>query len=187
MKKLQVIFLVALLVIIVGLSVIACLQLSSSSPALWKNPGHFHPPLVEVIPNISLFIQMANFLFLMFALNLILFRPIRRKLAERREKFSGYKSDIDGLTARAQAQAERLDELLDQARRQGLQERDVLKKTAQAEEKSVVDAATEDMQRAVAEVRDQVKTEMASAREELQTQVAAYSQEVAEKILGRSL
>ncbi|MBU0517152.1 MAG: ATPase [Proteobacteria bacterium] len=187
MKKLQVIFLVALLVIIVGLSVIACLQLKTSSPALWKNPANYHAPLVEVIPNISLLIQMANFLFLLFALNLILFRPIRRKLQERREKFAGYKSDIEGLTARAQTQAERLDDLLDQARRQGLQERDVLKKTAQDEEKTVVDAAAEQMQAAVAEVRAQVKTELASARDELEGQVEAYSREVAEKILGRSL
>jgi F-type H+-transporting ATPase subunit b len=181
MKHLQLLLMGLAFAAIVVLSVLAVIGLP-------KIPAHsYHAPLVEVIPNISLFIQMANFLFLLFALNLILFRPIRRKLQERREKMSGYRTDIDRLTAQAEAEGQRLDDLLDAARRSGADKRQTIKQAALDHEKSVVDAATEEMQRAVAVVRNQVKSEVASARTELQGQIEAYSRQVAEKILGRSL
>ena len=41
---------------------------------------------ITVIPDISLLFQIANFLFLIWALNTILFKPIRKILRERKEK-----------------------------------------------------------------------------------------------------
>jgi F-type H+-transporting ATPase subunit b len=181
MKHLQLILMGLAFVAIVVLTVLAVMGLP-------KIPAHsYHAPLVEVIPNISLFIQMANFLFLLFALNLILFRPIRRKLAERREKMSGYRSDIERLTAQAEAEDKRLADLLDEARRSGVAKRQTIKQAALDAEKSLVDSASEEMQKSLAVVRDQVKGEVASARTELTGQIEAYSRQVAEKILGRSL
>jgi F-type H+-transporting ATPase subunit b len=181
MKQLQLILMGLTFAAIVVLTVLAVIGLPKVSA------DSYHAPLVEVIPNISLLIQMANFLFLLFALNLVLFRPIRRVLQERRAKFAAYRTDIDDLNSRAESEENRLDDLLDQARRQGLEQRQTLKQAALDQEKSLVDAAAEEMQRSLAQVRDQVKSEVDSARSELKGQVEAYSKQVAEKILGRSL
>ena len=143
--------------------------------------------LVQVIPNVSLFIQMGNFLVLMIVLNFLLFRPIRRKLAERSAHFSKFRTEIDDLGSKTTKRAKELDDLLAEARRQGGTKREELKRQGQDTEKSLVDKATTEMEKSVAQVREQVRAELGSARDELRGQVEAFSRQVAEKILGRSL
>ena len=43
----------------------------------------------------TMFLQIANFLVLLFILNLILFRPIRRVLAQREEEMNSRQKTID--------------------------------------------------------------------------------------------
>ncbi len=57
---------------------------------------------VTVVPDWTVIIQIANFLFLILALNLLLYRPIRRILRERRDKFKAMESAIDGAAKGAQ-------------------------------------------------------------------------------------
>jgi len=50
---------------------------------------------ITVIPDASVFIQIINFLFLIWVLNLIIYKPIRNILIQRKEKFSGLEADIE--------------------------------------------------------------------------------------------
>ncbi|MFC1863408.1 ATPase, partial [Thermodesulfobacteriota bacterium] len=50
-----------------------------------------------ILPNYSLFIQIANFLVLLFVLNIILYRPIRKILYKRREEMATTKSVAEDL------------------------------------------------------------------------------------------
>ena len=58
----------------------------------------------------SLFIQIANFIFLILVLNMVLFKPIRKVLVQRQEKISGLEKDIE--TADKDADAESVCHLL---------------------------------------------------------------------------
>ena len=50
---------------------------------------------ITVIPNISVLFQIANFLFLLWALNTILYKPIRKIIQQRKEKVESFESTID--------------------------------------------------------------------------------------------
>ena len=52
--------------------------------------------MITVIPDGSALIQMVNFLILLFVLNLVLFRPIRNVLIERKAKIDGMRTSASG-------------------------------------------------------------------------------------------
>jgi hypothetical protein len=63
---------------------------------------------VEMVKiDMSLFIQIANFLFLIWAMNRVVYKPVRRMLAQRNEKISGLENTIavseEGVAAKDEA------------------------------------------------------------------------------------
>ena len=81
---------------------------------------------VTVIPDGSVFIQIANFLFLIFALNLILYRPIRKILSDRREKIKGLESSTENAAKSLQEKERTLAKAIKDARARGLKEKENL-------------------------------------------------------------
>ncbi len=51
--------------------------------------------MITVIPDISLVYQMINFLILLFVLNQLLYKPIRKILLERKAKIQGLESGVE--------------------------------------------------------------------------------------------
>ena len=51
--------------------------------------------MITVIPDISLVYQMINFLVLLFMLNLVLYKPIRKVLLERKAKVQALKMALN--------------------------------------------------------------------------------------------
>jgi len=50
--------------------------------------------MITVIPDISLVYQMINFLVLLFVLNMVLYKPIRSVLLERKAKVEGLEQGV---------------------------------------------------------------------------------------------
>ena len=135
----------------------------------------------------SLFIQIANFLILIIALNYLLYRPLRAVLQQRREKFMGYETDIHDLADRADGRIQEIEARLAEARHDGFNKKDELKGSGLDEEKRILAQASTEADIKIQEVKDQIKNEIALARGALQSEVEGFSMEVAQKILGRSL
>ncbi|MCF6247874.1 MAG: ATPase, partial [Desulfobacula sp.] len=51
--------------------------------------------MITVIPDISAVYQMINFLVLLFVLNLVLYKPIRNVLLERKAKIDGMQTGAE--------------------------------------------------------------------------------------------
>jgi len=143
--------------------------------------------MISIIPDASVFIQIANFVVLVVALNYLLFKPIRGIIAQRAEKMATLGGDIAAATEGAQAKGEAMNAELAEARRQGQALKERQKAEAHSQERSVVEAATKEMEQAVAKVRAQITEEIGQAREELKGQVRGFGQDLAQKILGRSI
>ena len=135
----------------------------------------------------SLVVQIVNFLVLMIALNAVLFRPIRSVIKERKDKYAGFEAAISDLTARADERVREIDARLTEARRDGFVKKDRLKGEGLDEEKRIVDAATEETDARVHQVKERIRGEVATARKGLKEQMETFSMELAEKVLGRSL
>jgi F-type H+-transporting ATPase subunit b len=138
-------------------------------------------------PDITLVIQMINFLILLFVLNLILFRPIRKIIKERNEIVENFNSDIASLTDEAQASMEEFEEKVLEARKEGVGKVQSMKDEGERAEVELIAATTQEVQAKIEEARKKVASDIQDARTELQKQVQTFSVAVTEKILERSI
>lgn len=142
--------------------------------------------MIKVIPDISLVYQMVNFLILLFVLNLVLYKPIRKVLLERKAKIKGMEKEAEKAATDLVAGEESYKEGLKAARSEGLKEKETFIEQASAEEKEILDQINKKAQANLAQIRQQVAEETQKARESLEKDVEVYAKAIGEKILGRA-
>ena len=142
---------------------------------------------MSVIPDWTLFVQIANFILLIFVLNAILYKPIRQMLIERKKKIQGYKEGIDGLQRDASESEQSFQAGISEARVQGVQEKEALKQTGHEEEKRLVDEINRKAQAELEAVRAQIAKDAQDARRGLEKEIQVFSGTIVEKILGRAV
>jgi F-type H+-transporting ATPase subunit b len=133
----------------------------------------------------TLFVQIANFLFLLIILNLILYRPIRNVLRKRRTEMEALESGIDDLEDQAADLTYDLEENLAGARREGSALKENIRSLGIEEEKGLVQEASNTAGDMISQAREEMERKLAAARQSLENELAAFSKELAEKLLGR--
>jgi len=136
--------------------------------------------------NGSLIVQIINFLFLFFVLNLVLFKPIRKILLDRKGKISGLEGRIEKFSSEALDKDKAYKEGLKGARKKGLQQKEIFVEQASKEEKEIIDKINKKAQANLAGIRGQVAKESENARVALEKEVDVFAGAIAEKILGRA-
>ena len=137
--------------------------------------------------NVTFFIQIVNFLLFLYLMNRILYRPIRRMVAEREARMAAARQSIESAEGAAAAALADFEKGLRDARRAGRDKVRELKEAAYREEKAILAARTAEAAALVHSVREKIQAEAAAAREALSGQIRAFSAELAQKLLGRSL
>jgi len=135
----------------------------------------------------TLFVQIANFLFLVFLLNMVLFRPIRGILKERQGLIAGMQTDIASLTESEQSVRQDIQGELLAARKSGINRRDMIKQEGSAVEAGMLEKAKAEVDEEMARTAAQIKADVAAAREALRPQVESFALDLATKILGREV
>ncbi len=137
--------------------------------------------------DLSFFIQIINFLLLILILNVFLYKPILKVLADRNSELAGAReraAAVDRDVAEKMAQYE---SRLKEVKGKGFEEREALKKEAAAEEGRLLEAARVEASGMLATIKLKVAKEAADAKLALQEQARGLSLEICEKVLGRSL
>jgi F-type H+-transporting ATPase subunit b len=142
---------------------------------------------VTVVPDWSVGIQIVNFLFLIFALNLLLFRPIRKILQDRREKVKGMESAIENAGKSVQDKEAAFEKAIRDARSKGLKEKEALIQQAEGEERRLVESISSKAQVELEEIRRKIGADADRTRQSLQQQIGAFANDIAQKILGRTV
>ena len=137
--------------------------------------------------DLTFFIQAANFLILMFILNMFLYRPIRKILAYRNSQISGAKLRTAEVDADVQEKVALYETRLREVKGEANEQRESMKKAALAEEASLIDKARIDAADSLAAIKNRVAKEAADAKTLLNEQARSLSLEICEKVLGRSL
>lgn len=132
-------------------------------------------------------IQLINFLVLIAILNVLLYRPIRKVLAERQGKISDAKSKAESVELEVQSKMAEYEARLKEMKSGAANERGALIKEAQAEEATLLEDARREAAEILAAIKSRVATESAAARILLQEQAKLLSVDICEKVLGRSL
>ena len=142
---------------------------------------------ITVIPDASLFVQIANFLFIVWILNVILYKPIRNMLIQRKEKITDFENNIEGLNKDAKDKDDAFLEGIKEARDKGLSKKGSLIQAAADEEKDIIEKINQKAQADLAEVRDKIARDTEQVRESLQKEIDSFANAIGEKILGRAV
>ncbi len=135
----------------------------------------------------SVFIQMVNFLVLIWALNFIVYRPIRGILAQRKEKVEGLEQGISRYEQDLAEKEQAIQAGIQQAREKGQKEKETLEERAREHEQQMMEQINEKARTDLAEIRERVARETESVRMSLQKQVDQFADQISEKILGRTV
>ena len=142
---------------------------------------------MDIYPNITFLFQIANFLILLFILNIILYKPIRKILGQRGNEVISFQEMIEDFQNRSEKESKALEENMASARSQGFKEKETLKSAGLEEEKVMVQQAISSAEEKIGKAKGEIDQDTAQARRSLEEEVSVFSQELAEKILGRSI
>ena len=142
---------------------------------------------VTVTPDGSILIQIANFIFTIWVLNLLLYKPIRKILTQRKEKVAGLELSIETSAKDAREKDGAFVAGVKEARSRGVEKKNALVQEAADEEKSIIADINQKAQVELAQVREKIKKEAEVARDSLKKGIASFADQISEKILGRAV
>lgn len=134
----------------------------------------------------SIVVQIVNFLLLIWILNMVLYKPIRKILSERKHKVTGLQSDIDESADQVQARENAYVEGVREARVAGQKEKEVLIQAAADEEKAIIGRINEAAQAELKDVKEKIVQDMGAVKKALEEDVDAFADAIGQKILGRT-
>ncbi|MBL0224770.1 MAG: ATP synthase F0 subunit B [Geobacteraceae bacterium] len=137
--------------------------------------------------NLAFFVQLVNFGILVLVLNIFLYKPIRKVLADRRQVVDGARDKASAVDLEVQEKMSQYESRLRDAKADASARRAESLKLAQAEETAVLEKARKEAAESLGSIRDRVAKEAADARVLLKQQAELLSGDICEKILGRSL
>jgi F-type H+-transporting ATPase subunit b len=134
--------------------------------------------------NATLFIQVINFLLLMWILNRLLFGPIVRAIEEREEKIRRLLKNTEEISSQAQGVKEDYEKKMKQAHVKAFETKEKVRTEGVEEAERAVKKALSEAEKSLTETRGVVTLEAEMAREEFGSLSQEISREIYRKILG---
>ena len=119
----------------------------------------------------TLFIQIANFLFLLFILNIILYKPIRRALSQRRAQMDSLERATSDFETKAADHLRELEESMAGARREGAAQKESIRVSGLEQEKGMLRDAANRAGDKMSEAREDMEDRLAAARRSLENEI----------------
>jgi F-type H+-transporting ATPase subunit b len=141
--------------------------------------------MVEI--NLTIVVQVIQFLILVFILNRLLFKPIGQVLAERQQKITSWEEKTQNLQETARLNLEKYENQLIEERLKARESQEQLTKELKEKEDENIKAVSEKAALIVAQTQQALEQERERLRVELRQQAKELSQILAEKVLGREL
>lgn len=133
--------------------------------------------------NITLAIQMVNFVIALIVLNYVLIKPIRGILQKRRDIVNGLAHDAEKQSTEAGMRIQKYEAELDAARAAAAEQRDAIKQQGLDSEQSILAEAQSEAQSFLQKTRKEVEQEAAEVMKGLRGQVDAMAGKVVAKVL----
>lgn len=130
--------------------------------------------------------QIANFLILIFILNIVVYKPIRRILLERKEKIQGLADGIESADQQSLEKDKAFSAGLKEARVKGQKEKEALLQAASDEEKEIVGRINDKAREELVAVKAQIAEDTGAVKAALEKEVDAFADAISQKILGRA-
>lgn len=134
--------------------------------------------------NITILFQLVNFLIAVFVLNILLVRPVRAILQERKKTMDDMQGEADAFTREAHERMSTYQAALSSARHEATQAREQARAAGLAEQQSIVADAALQAQTHLAQAQDAIRREADAALANLQKQVKSLAGKVATQVLN---
>ena len=135
----------------------------------------------------TLWVQMANFIILMFILNLLLYKPVLGIIDKRKKNLQDIEEEIKRLNQSVDERMAAYEEKLRLAKMQALEKKQEIMTEGTEQAKRFIEAAKGDIPAMMEKFHADMNREVDEARRILTDQSKKISVEIAEKLLGRSL
>ena len=139
--------------------------------------------MIEI--NLTIVIQVVQFLLLLFILNRFLFRPTINLIEEREQKITTWKEETKNFHESMQERLQSYENQILEAKAQAQEQQELVTVELQKEEDKKLEAVSEEAVRIVVSTREKLQEETELLRGQLREQAEEMSQLVAEKVLGR--
>jgi F-type H+-transporting ATPase subunit b len=136
--------------------------------------------------NSTFWVQLINFLIILFGLNYILYRPIRAIIKKRTDLMADQLNSIERFTAQAKSKLTSYESALDDARKQGKDIRGQYREQGYVEEKVLIESASSAASAKLGAAREEIAKNRQSALGALMGKVEQYAQMATERILRRA-
>ena len=137
--------------------------------------------------DITVLIQIINILILIVVMNAVLYKPVRKVLAKRKEKLAELANSIETFKKNAELRREEINRKLNEARSKAKEE---IEKARAAAQTSTAESLAQVRQEALANKTaqlDEIKKQFTDAQQQLSGQIDSFASDMAAKILGRSI
>ena len=141
--------------------------------------------MVEI--NLTIVIQVVQFLILVFILNRILFRPISRAIEERDGRIDAWEEKTRTLQETVRTKIESYEKELVEVRARAQEEQEQISNELKEREEEKVGAVFQEAAQIVASTKQTLQEETERLRQELRRQAEEMAQMVTEKVLGRKV
>lgn len=131
--------------------------------------------------------QTVNFLLLLFLLNILLYKPIRKVMADRDAEMAASRENTASVDREVQEKMLRYEQKLRDIKATASEERHRLIGEARSEEARIIGAARDEASQSMAALQSEIQKEAAEAETFLRVQADSLSRVISEKVLGRSL
>ena len=135
----------------------------------------------------TLFIQIINFLALIFILNQLLYKPILQIMDRRKGIFDSTEAEIKHLQDTIDQKMAEYETKIAQAKGEAMAQRGDIQKEGAEKGKEILDGARVEIQKMMDDFQIRLTQEVDGARTVLRSQSERISKEIAEKVLGRSV
>jgi F-type H+-transporting ATPase subunit b len=133
--------------------------------------------------NYWFFVQLVNFLILLYVLNVLLFRPLLRQLKERDDRITGYLDQSKDMEQEKNDLLKKLDEKLARTRDSAKEVFEGLRSEGLEDQKRELDSAREDAEQLSKEATKKLEAASAKAREALRGDVESFARKIVEKMV----
>ncbi|GAB7021960.1 ATP synthase F0 subunit B [Salidesulfovibrio brasiliensis] len=134
----------------------------------------------------GILIQLVNFLITLVGLNILLFRPIREIIKQRRDLMAGQMDKIETFSSQAESKLKGYEEQLQAARQEGNEVRNKLRDEGVAEEQKLLSVAGEEASQTLKAARTEIDGQVKTAMEALAKDIETYANKATDKILGQA-
>jgi F-type H+-transporting ATPase subunit b len=137
--------------------------------------------------DIALVFQIVNFLILMLLLNIFLYKPIRKILAERDADIAAAKQKTTTVDEEVREKMALYEAKLRQVKVKANEEKNLAIMESRKVEAELINKSRKEATASLALIQNRIAGEAEAARRTLKEQARSLSLEICEKVLGRSL